>query len=245
MDIPLLSQLGMTTSPRVMPKKQGSEGEFAALLEAAEAGDAAAVLTLEDVKLLLEDPNSTLPESIRKTLLALLSDTVLDETDLRKSGKQLSVYASGLADIVNTSPNPTEVAQADFDLQLVASGMYEMVENYGNKHAINDLIGLWKKLDTRSDAFQGLEDLFTTFAKTGTLELAGRPDLEKPEDKQQLTFDMQYAVWVKIASYGNLERSKNLLATFEESQQMRTAKLEFKGEPLDSLIEDVEVDFET
>jgi hypothetical protein len=72
--------------------------------------------------------------------------------------------------------------------------------------------------------------------------LSGRPDLESPEDKQQLTFDMQYAMWVKLSTYGHLERSKVVLAAFEESQQMRMAKLEFKGEPLDSLVEDLSMD---
>ncbi len=45
-------------------------------------------------------------------------------------------------------------------------------------------------------------------------------------------------MWTKISSYGHLERSKVLLAAFEESQQMRTAKIEFTGEPLDSLVDD-------
>lgn len=244
MDIPLLSQLGSMTSPRVA-KPSTSEGDFAALLEAAELGDSVELLTLEEIKAVLEDPNSSLPETIRKALSALFSDRVMAPKELRMLSKQLAVYASGLAEVVNFSANPTEMAQADFDLQVVTAGMFEMVENYGQNHALNDLIGIWKKLDTRSASFESLEETFTAFAQTGTLDLEGRPDLEKPEDKQQVTFDLQYAMWTKLAAYGNLERSKNLLAAFEESQQMRTAKLEFKGEPLDSLIEESPIEFES
>jgi hypothetical protein len=243
MDIPLLSQLGSMTSQRGA-KKPTSEGDFAALLKAAELGDSVAMLTIEEIKALLEDPNSSLPETLRKSLSALFLDTVMAPKELRVLSKQLAVYASGLADVVNFSSNPTEVAQADLDLQVITSGMIEMVDYYGQSHALNDLIGIWKKLDTRSASFERLEETLTVFAKTGTLDLGGRPDLEKSEDKQQVTFDLQYAMWTKLAAYGNLERSKNLLATFEESQQMRTAKLEFKGEPLDSLIEAEPIAFE-
>jgi len=242
-DVSSLSQLNLNPLQK-LSSKLSVDSNFAAALEAAEVSDVPTSLTPEVLKTLLDDPNSSIPESIRSSLKTLFSDAVLPEKSVTALSKQLAVYASGLSDVVNLSSNATEVAQADFDLQIVTSGMFNLVTEYGQKHAMNDLISVWKKLDTRSSSFENIQENFIEFSKTGTMGLSGRPDLEKPEDKQQLTFDMQYAMWIKISASGHLERSKVILAAFEESQQMRLAKLEFKGEPLDSLVDDLSLDTE-
>lgn len=236
-----LSQLSLNPLQKIS-SKPSETGNFAAALEAAEVSDVPSSLTPETLGMLLDDPNSSIPESIRNSLKTLFSGAVLPEKEVTSLSKQLAVCASGLADAVNLSSNPTEVAQSDVDLQVVMSGMFSLVTEYGQKHALNDLVSVWKKLDTRSASFESVQNGFIEFSKTGTMGLSGRPDLVKPEDKQQLTFDMQYAMWVKISAYGHLARSKVVLAAFEESQQMRTAKLEFKGEPLDSLVDEAPID---
>ncbi len=166
MDVSFLSQVNANALKQVSVKPVSDSG-FSAALESAEQHVSPELVTPELLKTFLEDPNSTLPEGIRKSLLALFSDTVLSPKELSVLGKQLSVYASGLAEVVTFSSNPLDVAQADFNLQIVTAGMMTMVDAYGNQHALNDLIGLWKKLDTRTASFENLESNFIEFSKKG------------------------------------------------------------------------------
>ncbi len=227
MDVSLLSHVNLNALQTVS-NKSVTESNFASVLDAAEVGDMPDVLTSEALRGLLEDPNSSIPESIRTSLQRLFSEELLSEKELKKMSKQLSVYATGLADVVNFSPNATEVAQADFDLQVMMAGLFTMVDAYGEKNAMTDLLNLWKKLDTRSSSFESVEASLIDFSKVGTMDLSGRSDLVLSE-KKQLTFDIQYDVWNQIMSYAHLDRSKTVLAAFEKSEQMKMVKLEFKG----------------
>lgn len=194
-------------------------------------------VTKAELLQLVSDPNSRIPAHIRDFLRSIFSEEPVSEKTLRSGSKQLFVHAMQLVDVVNFSANPVEVTYAETDLQFLLVGMGEMVETCGYKHALQDLVAVWKKLDSRSDAFASLEEMLLTFSKMGTLDLSGRPDLRTPEDKQKVTFELQYALWTIVAANGNLDRAKPVLAAFEESQQMRLAKLNFKGEALDTLVE--------
>lgn len=244
MDISSLSNFNVNTLVNMAKKVQHTSSDFDAALAAAEIEDADPTLTAVELKALLEDPNSTIPENIRKSLLALLSEETLSPDVVKKISKQIAIYAANLADTVTFSVNPTEVADADFNLQMVMLGMLSLVTEYGQKPALNDLVTLWKKVDTRSASFESLDAAFSDMAETVTFDFAKRDDMETPGDKQRATFDLQYALWAKIAASGHLDRAKPLLATFEASQQMRLAKLEFQGEPLDSLIDDASLSFD-
>jgi hypothetical protein len=124
-----LSQLNLNPLQKISSKPSGDSG-FSAALAAAEVSDIPSSLTPQELGVLLDDPNSSIPESIRKSLKSLFSDAVLPPKEVTSLSKQLAVYALGLSEAVNLSSNPTEVALADFDLQIVTAGMFRMVTEW-------------------------------------------------------------------------------------------------------------------
>jgi flagellar hook-basal body complex protein FliE len=188
------------------------------------------------------DRISSLPDDLKSMIKDLMEGTPQTDDQLKAASKKLAVVSRGLVDILNNTMPGTETAQAEVDLQYAIFGTFQLLENYGYKPAVADLVQTWKTIDTRTDSYETLMSGLVDFIKTKACKLKGlKTDdtIIKDVTTKKITWEMQYELWSTVSAYGNTSRSQLLLKTFNDTNQMASAKVDLKGTKIDSLIDPV------
>ncbi len=188
------------------------------------------------------DSMSFLPDELKSMIKDLMKGATQTDDQLKDASKKLAVLSRRLVDVLNTTMPGTETAQAEIDLQYATFGTFQLLENYGYKPAVSDLVQTWKTLDTRTDSYKTLISGLVDFIKTKSCKLTGSKTAARTNTTVtdiKITWEMQYELWSTVSAYGNTSRSQPLLKTFNDSNQMASAKVDLKGTKIDSLIDPV------
>jgi len=147
---------------------------------------------------------------------------------------------------INLGRSGVDTVKSEIDMQVLTYVSFNLIENYGQTSVLDDLTYLWRNLDVRTDAYKSLIEGLKGFIKTKRCDFHGVPNITESERKKR-TWEMQYQLWEMISVYGITERSQPLLQTFNTENQMASAKVDLKGQKIDSLIDSIapkiEIDF--
>jgi len=201
------------------------------------AGEAPAAISLDAI-----DAMSTLPDEIKTIIKDLANAVPKTDADLTTESKKLAVASRTLVEILNRTPGESESVEAEINLQVITFGIFQLLENYGYKPAVGDLVQTWKTLDMRTDAYQTLIDGLVDFIKKHACALkALKSDdtINTDVTYKKVTWEMQYSLWEELSVYGNTVRTQPLIKAFNENNQMASAKVDFDGEKIDSLIDPI------
>ncbi len=237
----LMPQLSVLKQKAAVDTASNSADPFSAILNqqidaVTETSDPAPV-SLDEI-----DEMSSLPDELKSMIKDLMEGTPQTDDQLKAASKKLAVISRGLVDILNNTMPGTETAQAEVDLQYAIFGTFQLLENYGYKPAVSDLVQTWKTIDARTDSYETLMSGLVDFIKTKACKLKGlKTDdtITKDVTTKKLTWEMQYELWSTVSAYGNTSRSQLLLKTFNDTNQMASAKVDLKGTKIDSLIDPV------
>ncbi|NBV84589.1 hypothetical protein EBR57_10820, partial [bacterium] len=188
------------------------------------------------------DAMSTLPDEIKTIIKDLANAAPKTDADLTTESKKLAVASRTLVEILNRTPGESESVEAEINLQVVTFGVFQLLENYGYKPAVGDLVQTWKTLDMRTNAYQTLIDGLIDFIKKHACALkALKSDdtINTDVTYKKVTWEMQYSLWEELSVYGNTVRTQPLIKAFNENNQMASAKVDFDGEKIDSLIDPI------
>lgn len=189
------------------------------------------------------DTISTLPDDVRSIIKSLINHTPLDSERLNEASQKLATLSRRLVQMVNSTLPGPQSAQIEIDLHFVILGTFQILENYGHKSAVSDLMETWKSLDTRTTTYDSLLSGLVDFIKTKACPCNGLKDingaLPSGINPTKITWELQYEMWAQISATGNNLRSQPLLKEFNEKNQMASAKVDFNGLRIDSLIDPI------
>jgi len=187
------------------------------------------------------DSMSSLPSEIKTLIKNLTQGLPLSDEQLKGASKQLAILSRGLVDMTNNYATSTDSAQSEIDLQFVSFGVFQLIENYAYKPAVSDLVQTWKSIDMRTDTYQSLITGIVDFIKKKKCPLKGLglDDTKDNSEIKKVTWEIQFELWEQVSAMGNTLRSQPILKAFNDSNQMDSAKVDFKGSRVDELIDPV------